>query len=154
MAALFGLIGAIAAGYIPIYFFIALPSGFSIGDLPGLVLTTMGLYLVAALFLLVGALATFFRSVAGAVMLVLGSLLVIAAIVVEPLAFNAPYGLYFRILFDFETFVAMVRVIMFAFVPFTLIFAILPPTLKYLRYRPAAAQPYLPPNPYPQQGGW
>jgi hypothetical protein len=154
MAALFGLIGAIAAGYIPIYFFIALPSGFSIGDLPGLVLTTLGLYLVAALFLLIGALATFFRSVAGAGLLVLGSLLVIAAILVEPLAFHAPYGLYFRIQFEFETFVAIVRVIMFAFVPFTLIFAILPPTLKYLRYRPAAAQPYLPQNPYPQQGGW
>lgn len=154
IAALFGLVGAIAAGYIPIYFFIALPSGFSIGNLPGLVLTTLGLYLVAALFLLIGALATLFRSVAGAVLLVLGSLLAIAAVVVEPLAFNAPYGLYFRIQFELETFVALVRVSMFAFVPFTLIFAIIPPTLKYLRFRPAATAPYLSQNPYSQQGGW
>ncbi len=154
LAGLYGLIGALAAGYIPIYFFLELPSGFSIGNLPGLVLTTLGLYLVAALFLLIGALATFFRSVAGAVLLVLGSLLAIAGILVEPLAFNAPYDLYFKIQFEFETFVAIVRVIMFAFIPFTLIFAVLPPTLKYLRFKPQAVQPYAPQSPYPQQGGW
>lgn len=154
LAALLGLVGAIAAGYVPIYFFIALPSGFSIGDLPGLVLAVLGLYLFAALLLLIGALSTFFRSVAGAVLLVLGSLLVIAAILVEPLAFNAPYRLYFRIQFEFETFVALVRVITFGLVPFTLIFAIIPPTLKYLRWKPSPVQPYSQQHPYPQQGGW
>ncbi|WP_410660883.1 hypothetical protein [Amycolatopsis sp. lyj-112] len=154
LAALLGLVGAITAGYIPIYFFIALPSGFSIGDLPGLVLTVLGLYLFAALLLLIGALSAFFRSVAGAVLLILGSLLVIAAVLVEPLAFNAPYGLYFRFQFDFDTFVALVRVVMFAVVPLTLIFAIIPPTLKYLRWKPSPVQPSSQQHPYPRQGGW
>ncbi|MEV6909849.1 hypothetical protein [Amycolatopsis sp. NPDC051071] len=154
IAALSGLAAAGAAGFIPIYFFLELPSGFSIGDLPGLVLTALGLYLFAALLLLIGALSAFFRSVAGAVLLALGSLLVIAAILVEPQAFNGNYGMYFRAQFDFETFVAVVRVVMFAVVPFTLLFAIIPPTLKYLRWRPSAAQPFHRQNPYPPQGGW
>ncbi|MFK0245719.1 hypothetical protein ACIQUM_13535 [Amycolatopsis azurea] len=151
IAALLGLIAAVAAGYLPIYFFLELPSGFSIGDLPGLVLTALGLYLLAALFLLVGALSAFFRSFAGAVLLMLGSLMVIAAVLTEPLAFNGSYGLYFRVQFEFETFVAIVRVVMFAVAPFTLLFAIIPPTLRYLRWRPAPAQPYRPQNQLP---GW
>ncbi|MFC3450998.1 hypothetical protein [Amycolatopsis speibonae] len=151
IAAFSGLIAAGAAGFIPVYFFLELPSGFSIGDLPGLVLTALGLYLLAALFLLIGALSAFFRSVAGAVLLVLGSLMVIAAVLLEPLAFNGSYGLYFRMQFEFDSFVAIVRVVMFAVVPFTLIFAIIPPTLKYLRWRPAPAQPYRPQGQLP---GW
>ncbi|MEV7550118.1 hypothetical protein AB0N89_10880 [Amycolatopsis sp. NPDC089917] len=149
IAALLGLVAAGAAGYLPIYFFLELPSGFSIGDLPGLALTALGLYLLAALVLLVGSLSAFFRSVAGAVLLVLGSLLVITAVLLEPLAFNGSYGLYFRVQFEFETFVAIVRVVMFAVVPFTLIFAIIPPTLKYLRRRPSSAQPFRPRNQVP-----
>ncbi len=154
IAALAGLAAAGAAGFIPVYFFLELPSGFSIGDLPGLVLTTLGLYLSGALLLLIGALSAFFRSVAGAVLLVLGSLLVIAAIVMEPQAFTGNYGTYFRTQFAFETFVAVVRVVMFAVVPFTLLFTIIPPTLKYLRWRPSAAQPFQPRNPYPPRSGW
>jgi hypothetical protein len=154
IAALLGLVAAGAAGYLPIYFFLKLPSGFSIGNLPGLVLTALGLYLLAALLLLVGALSAFFRSVAGAVLLILGSLMVIAAVVMEPLAFNGSYGLYFRTQFEFGTFVAIVRVVIFAVVPVTLIFAIIPPTLKYLRWRPSPVQPYRPQNQVPQQRGW
>lgn len=154
IAALFGLAAAGCAGYIPIYFFLRLPSGFSIGNLPGLVLTMLGLYLLAALLLLIGALSAFFRSVAGAVLLALGSLMVIAAVLVEPLAFNGTYDVYFRLQFEFKTFIAVVRVVMFAFAPFTLIFAIIPPTLKYLRWRPSPTQPYRPRNQFPQQPGW
>ncbi|WP_101610534.1 hypothetical protein [Amycolatopsis sp. BJA-103] len=154
IAALLGLVAAGTAGYLPVYFFLELPSGFSIGDLPGLVLTALGLYLLAALLLLVGSLSAFFRSVAGAILLVLGSLMVITAVLMEPLAFNGAYGLYFRMQFEFETFVALVRVVMFAVVPFTLIFAIIPPTLKYLRWRPSPAQPYRPQNEAPRQSGW
>ncbi|WP_414939863.1 hypothetical protein [Amycolatopsis sp. cmx-11-51] len=154
IAALSGLVAAGAAGYIPVYFFLRLPSGFSLGDLPGLVLTVLGLYLLAALLLLIGALSAFFRSVAGAVLLVLGSLMVITAVLMEPLAFNGTYSQYFRLQFEFKTFVAIARVVMFAVVPLTLIFAIIPPTLKYLRWRPSPAQPYRPRNQVPRQGGW
>ncbi|WP_181770303.1 hypothetical protein [Amycolatopsis pittospori] len=154
IAALLGLVAAGASGFIPVYFFLRLPSGVSIGNLPGFVLTALGLYLLGALILLIGALSAFFRSVAGAVLLVLGASMVIAAALAEPLAFNGNYGIYFRAQFEFETFLAVVRVVMFAVVPFTLIFAIIPPTLKYLRWKPAAAQPFRPQNQYPQQGGW
>ncbi|OKA08519.1 hypothetical protein ATP06_0214250 [Amycolatopsis regifaucium] len=149
-----GLVAAGAAGYLPIYFFLKLPSGFSIGNLPGLVLTALGLYLLAALLLLVGALSAFFRSVAGAVLLISGSLMVIAAVVLEPLAFNGTHSHYFRTQFEFESFVALVRVVMFAVVPCTLIFAIIPPTLKYLRWRPSPVQPYRPRDEVPRQRGW
>lgn len=154
IAALLGLVAAGAAGYVPVYFFLRLSSGFSIDDLPGLVLTVLGLYLLAGLLLLIGALSAFFRSVAGAVLLVLGSLMVIAAVLMEPVAFNGTYSLYFRMQFEFRTFVAIVRVVLFAVVPLTLIFAIIPPTLKYLRWRPSPAQPYRPRDQVPGQGGW
>ncbi|MFD5090617.1 hypothetical protein ACFWMR_08455 [Amycolatopsis thailandensis] len=154
IAGFLGLIAAGTSGYLPVYFFLELPPGFSIGDMPGLVLTALGLYLLAALLLLIGALSAFFRSVAGAVLLTLGSLMVIAAVLLEPLAFNASYGLYFRLQFEFESFAAIARVALFVVAPFTLIFAVIPPTLKYLRWRPTPAQPYRPRNQLPQPRGW
>lgn len=154
IAAALGLLGALASGFIPIRYFIGLPSGFSLSNLPAFALVELVLYLLAALFLLIGALTTFFRSVIGAVLLILGSLLAIVAVVLEPIAFRVPYRIHLDILLRFATFDGVLRLAMIVFGLLALLLAILPPTWKYLRRRPAPAQPYQPQNQFPQQGGW
>ncbi|MFC4087110.1 hypothetical protein [Amycolatopsis samaneae] len=140
IAGLFGLLAAVASGYVPVSLFIALPSGLSLGDLPPLVLAGLAGYLLAGLLLLVGALATFFRSTAGAVLLIIGTVLAIVSILLEPLA-TSSYAHYFTAVFRLRNFAAIDRVALMALVPLTLLFAVLPPTFKYLRHRPQAAMP-------------
>ncbi|WET78559.1 hypothetical protein P3102_31635 [Amycolatopsis sp. QT-25] len=152
VAAVLGLLGALASGFIPIRYFIRLSSGLSLSNLPGFALVELVLYLLAALFLLIGALTTFFRSVIGAVLLILGSLLAIAAVALEPVAFRVPYRIHLDILLRFATFDGVLRLAMIVFGLLALLLAALPPTWKYLR-RPAPAQPYRPRNQIPRQGG-
>ncbi|UMP06033.1 hypothetical protein [Amycolatopsis sp. EV170708-02-1] len=154
IAAVLGLVGALASGFIPIRYFIELPSGFSLSNLPGFALVELVLYLVAALFLLMGALTTFFRSLIGAILLILGSLLAILAVVLEPIAFRVPYRIHLDILLRFATFDGVLRLAMVVFGLVALLLAVLPPTFRYLRWRPAPVQPYRPQNQVPRQGGW
>ncbi|MFE0028599.1 hypothetical protein [Amycolatopsis sp. NPDC059021] len=148
LAALLGLLAAVAAGYVPVTRFIDLPSGLSLGDLPPMVLAGLACYLVAGLLLLVGALSTLFRATAGAVLLLLGALLAIAAILLEPVAVST-YAKYFTAVFRLRNFAAYDRVALMALAPLTLLFAVLPPTFKYLRHRP---QTMLPPYGQGPQG--
>ncbi|WP_410648531.1 hypothetical protein [Amycolatopsis sp. cmx-4-54] len=154
IAAVLGLVGALASGFIPIRYFIGLPSGFSLSNLPGFALVELVLYLLAALLLLMGALTTFFRSLIGAILLILGSLLAILAVVLEPIAFRVPYRIHLDILFRFSTFDGVLRLAMVMFGLLVLLLAVLPQTFRYLRRRPAPTQPYRPQNQSTRQGGW
>lgn len=152
LAGLLGLVLAALAGYVPINFFIHIESGFSIGDLPGIVLVYLGMFLGAALFLLIGALAALFRAVAGAVMLLVGSLLATASILFEPMiTLHNDYALYFKVVFTLEGLEQIVRVATLVLAPLVLILAALPPTFAYLRYRTPAPRPYDPNRAYPRQ---
>ncbi|WP_156096656.1 hypothetical protein [Amycolatopsis jejuensis] len=135
-AGLFGLVAAVAAGYLPVTQFIDIPSGFSLGDLSPWTLVDLGAYLVAALVLLVGAVATFFRATAGAFLLIAGALIAAGAILLEPTLNGPPaYAEYFRTLLRFETFAAIDRVALSAAVLLVFVLAVLPTTFGYLRYR-------------------
>ncbi|RZQ63530.1 hypothetical protein [Amycolatopsis suaedae] len=149
-AAIFGLFAAIASAYIPIRAFIVLPSGAGIGDLPGEVLTVLALYLGAALLLLIGALVTFFRAVFGAILLILGSVLTLTSIMLEPALFPmSRFDRYFEAIFTFDSEPAIWHFAALVLGVLTLLFAILPPTFKYLTYKPRPTQPYGQP---PMQG--
>ena len=143
LAAILGLVLAAMTGYVPIHTFISIPSGYSIGDLPGEVLVLLGVYLMTALLLLIGALATFFRSFAGGILLLIGSLLTIAVIFAEPLvALDGKYDVYFKYLFGFEDLGAIIGVASLVVSPVLFLLAVIPPTFRYLRYRRPIPQAY------------
>ena len=143
LAAIFGLVLSGLVGYVPIHTFIGMPSGYSIGDLPGKVLVLLGVYLLTAMLLLIGALATFFRSLAGGILLLAGSLLTIAVILVEPLIIQGgKYDAYFKYLFGFDDVGAVIGVASLAVSPVLFLLAVIPPTFRYLRYRRPIPQAY------------
>jgi hypothetical protein len=143
LAAIFGLVLAGLTGYVPIHNFISISSGYSIGDLPGEFLVLLGVYLVTALLLLIGALATFFRSFAGGILLLIGSLLAIAVILIEPLiVLDGKYDVYFKYLFGFQDLGAIIGVASLVVGPVLFLLAVVPPTFTYLRYRQPIPQAY------------
>jgi hypothetical protein len=149
-AVLAGLVGvalAGALGYLPIRVFI----DFGIGDLPVQTKIVLGLYLGAALLLLMGALVTFFRAVTGAVLLLIGGLVAAGAVVTEPLLLYPGYfGEFFKSMFQFGPDNAFVRVAAAVGGPLVFVLSVLPSTFRYLRYRPAL--PGYPRQSYPPQG--
>lgn len=145
-----GLAGAL--GYLPVAVFI----DYGIDDLPPDTKIVLGVYLGAALILLIGALITFFRAVAGAVLLILGALAAIGAVVTEPLLLYPGYFTqFFKAMFQFVPDDAFVRVAATAGGPVVLVLASLPRTFRYLRYRPgeypAVARRH-PEHSHPSQG--
>jgi hypothetical protein len=149
IAALLGLGLAGIVGYLPVYVFIDIPAGASIGDLPGEALTILGLYFGAAIVLLLGAVVTLFRGVFGAVLLIIGALVALASVLLEPaLLYESAYGLFFDLMFQFLADAAFVRVGAIVLAPIVLLFAALRPTFKYLSHKP------VPRNPYAQQPGY
>lgn len=155
IAALLGLALCGMVGYLPVYTFIDIPSGVSIGDLPGEALTVIGMYFGAAIVLLLGAMVTLFRSVAGAILLIIGALLALASALLEPaLLFRSEYGVYFELVFQFEFDAAIARAAAIALSPVVLVLAAVPPTFRYLRHKPPPPGVYGPQHGYsaPQQG--
>ncbi|SDX78203.1 hypothetical protein SAMN05421504_103827 [Amycolatopsis xylanica] len=151
LAGLLGLLVAGAIAYLPIRVFISLPSGFSIGDLDTRALIYIGVALTAAFCLLLGSLMTFFRAFAGAIVLIVGSLLAIAAILLEATLYLS-FGEYFSAVFSFSLTEDIVRAAAVIGAPLVLLLAVLPPTFKYLRFRPSAPQVYGQPPAYNPQG--
>jgi hypothetical protein len=152
LAGLIGLVLAGALGYLPVKVFIDV----GINDLPSDSKIVLGLYLGAALLLLIGALVIFFRAVAGAVLLLIGGLVTIAAVVLEPvLLYPGHFGEFFSAMFQFSPDDAFVRVAATIGGPVVFLLCVLPWTYRYLRYRPAEfsypAQNH-PPQGYPPQG--
>ncbi|HVW39923.1 MAG TPA: hypothetical protein VHC18_01105 [Amycolatopsis sp.] len=133
LAGVVGLVLAGVLGYLPASVFIDV----GISDLPGKALVMLGLYLGAALLLLLGALVTFFRAVAGAVLLLIGGLAAIGAVLSEPLLlYPSLIGEFFKAMFSFAEDDAFVRVGAAVGGPLVFLLAVLPWTFRYLRYQP------------------
>ncbi|QFU86223.1 hypothetical protein [Amycolatopsis sp. YIM 10] len=158
IAAVLGLVLAGTTGYLTVAeLFIDLPAAIGIDDLPGGVLTFYGLLTGCAVFALIGSLITFFRATAGAILLLIGGLLGVVAVFLEPVfsaLWNSNYGRYFEAVFDFGQSEAVLRFMIMVLAPLTLILAVLPTTFRYLGYKPQAQPIYGPPQGYPPQQGW
>ncbi|WP_236789302.1 hypothetical protein [Amycolatopsis sp. GM8] len=133
LAGLAALALAAALGYLPVKVFI----DYGIDDLPRDTKIVLGLYLVAALFLVIGALVAFLRAVTGAVLLLIGALTTIGAVVTEPvLLYPGFFTQFFTAIFRFEPDDAFVRVAATVGGPVVLVLSALPGTFRYLRYQP------------------
>ncbi len=135
LAGLLGLVAAVAAGYVPVKIYLDMPAEFSLGALPVWVLIDLAGYLGAGLVLLLGALVTFFRATAGAVLLGAGALLAIGALLTEPFSVGVPLARFADAMFTHGGFAMVDRVGLAALAVLVPVLAFLPPTLRYLRYR-------------------
>lgn len=136
LAGVFGLLLAVLLGYLPLKFFV----DYSFDGMDGRVRGVLGIYAAAALVLLAGALVTFFRAVTGAVLLLVGGLLAVAAVVLEPvLLYPGYFGDFFSAMFRFAPDDAFVRVGAAVGGPVVFVLAVLPWTFRYLRHRPAGS---------------
>ena len=129
----------------------------NLGDLPGEFLTILiGLYAIAAIGL-IGAILVFVRKVAGAFLLLTAALLTLVLILLEPTLIEGAvgkgpsFGDFFEDMFKFDSGFASGQAIGLIIAPIVLIFAIIPPTLKYLK---GSANKYPGYDPYQQQGGY
>ncbi|MBN6034608.1 hypothetical protein [Amycolatopsis sp. 195334CR] len=155
IAAVLGLVLAGTAGYLTVAeLFIDMPPAFGLSDLPGGVLTYYGMLTACAVFALIGALITFFRATAGAILLLIGSLLGAVAVFIEPTLWDRLYGRHYSLVFEFGQSEAILRVMIMVLAPLTLILAVLPTTFRYLGHKPQAQPIYGPPQGYPPQQGW
>ncbi|AXB45138.1 hypothetical protein [Amycolatopsis albispora] len=155
IAAVLGLVLAGTAGYLTIAeLFIDMPVAIGLDDLPGGVLTYYGMLAACALFGLVGALITFFRATAGAILLLFSSLLGAVAVFIEPTLWDRLYGRHYEAVFEFAQSEAILRFMIMVLAPLTLILAVLPATFRYLGHKPQAQPIYGPPQGYPPQQGW
>ncbi|WP_205660468.1 hypothetical protein [Amycolatopsis antarctica] len=155
-AILAGLVGLVLGGvlaFLPTYWLIDIPEGASLSDLQSNGYTMLGLYYGAGLFLILGAIVTFFRGFAGAFLLLVGSLLGVAAVLLEPaILYDGQFGLFFELTFSFEVPQAWVRIAGLVLGPVVLILAVLPPTMRYLRHNPGTPQQWnQAQHPQPQQ---
>ncbi|MFD1047219.1 hypothetical protein ACFQ1S_17530 [Kibdelosporangium lantanae] len=114
--------------------------GLSLGDLPAQVLITYGVTAVGGLLSLLGAMFTFGRKVAGAVLVVIGALVSVAGVFLFPVMFSSavgggsiPFGTYLESLFKFGGAEQTVFALTLICGPLAFIFAIIPPTLRHLR---------------------
>lgn len=124
-----GMVGAL-----PVQHFIT--SG--VDTAPTRLLVVLGLYLGGALLLVWGALMTFFRSVAGAILLMLGAIVAIAAVVLEPaLLYPGMFAEFFKAVFQLDPELAFARIAGVVGGPLVFLLAVLPSTFRYLRYRPS-----------------
>ncbi|MFD4192381.1 hypothetical protein [Amycolatopsis thermoflava] len=136
LAGLLGLVLAGLLGYLPLKFFV----DYGFAGMDGKVRGVLGVYSAAALVLLAGALTTFFRAVAGAVLLLVGGLLAVAAVICEPvLLYPGYFGDFFAAMFRFAPDDAFVRVGAVVGGPLVFVLAVLPWTFRYLRHRPAGS---------------
>ncbi|HKS44657.1 MAG TPA: hypothetical protein VJT49_05990 [Amycolatopsis sp.] len=150
-AVLGGLVALALAGvlgYLPITDFV----DYGISDLPDHTKISDALYFGAAILLLLGALMTFLRLLAGSVLLLAGGLATIAAVVAEPLLIH-PYAFveFFDRVFRFVPNAAFVRIGGIVGGPLVVLLAAQPSTFRYLRYRPPDAG-YGPPYSGPARG--
>jgi hypothetical protein len=140
-----GLSGAL--GDLPVTEFI----DYGVDAAPTRLLVVLGLYLGAALLLFLGALMTFFRVLAGAIVVLLGGLAAMAAVVAEPVLLHPGlFGDFFAVMFRFSSDDAFVRVAAAVGGPVVFVLAALPSTFRYLRHRPYEAG-YGPALGYPPQ---
>lgn len=150
-AGVLGFLLAFSVGYVPSELFIAIPSGFSLDLLPAGVLADLGIYFGASIFLLIGAIVVFFRSVVGAVLLLTGALAAFVAIAAEPALVQGGYGSYLDYVTSFRDLPAVARAVDVAGSLVVFVLAALPATFRYLRHRTPITETYGRPRAYPPQ---
>jgi hypothetical protein len=106
----------------------------SVSDLPAEVLTVLGMWTLAGLLLVLGSILTFARKMAGAVLIILGSVVAIAGFFLEAvLLLNSRIGFFLEAVFEFSDAATTCRALTLIVAPLALIAAVLPPTLNHLR---------------------
>jgi len=153
IAAILGLVLAGVLAAIPIKLMMDIPSGASLGDVRGEVITPTALYLGAAVLLLIGSLVTFFRGLAGAILLAIGAVLALVVFLVDAPIIGVDIDEYLSAVFGLDIADAWFRFGALVLSPVVMIFALLPPTFRYLRYKPVAEQQWNAQQ-YPPQHVW
>jgi hypothetical protein len=137
--------------------------GGSLGKLPTEEYIVIGVQAVAGLLLLLGAMLTFGRKMAGAVLVIIGAIVAIAGYFLEPLLLApsgaSALGQWLEVTFKFAIADYTFRALTLIVAPLALIFAVLPPTLNHLRGgRSDDINPYAGGGPssggFPQQQGY
>lgn len=113
----------------------------SLSKLPAQLYVALGATAVGGLLSLLGAMFTFGRKVAGAILVIIGALVSIAGVFLFPLMVSSlaggrgsvPMGRYLESLFQFGGAEQTVFALTLIVGPLAFIFAIIPPTLRYLR---------------------
>jgi hypothetical protein len=105
----------------------------TLGDQPPQVLALLGSQAVAGVVLLLGAMFTFARKMAGTVLVVIGSVLALATFFLVPLLNMIPLGFYLESVFEFATSSQVFQALTLVVSPIALLMSLLPPTLNYLR---------------------
>lgn len=147
IAAVFGLLATGALVALNVDFFGEFPDGLGFGDLPGELKTLVIIRFAAAVVLLIGAILVFARKLAGAFLLLGGGLFGIACVLLYPTLASVPpfvtipFDLYFEELFKFADPMPIFSFATLLTSLVTLLMAVLPPTLRYLKGS-AAANPY------------
>jgi hypothetical protein len=105
----------------------------TLGEQDPEVLVILGVQAGAGLVLVLGAMFTFARRMAGTVLIVIGSILALAGFFLFPVLAKADLGRYLEAVFQFggsqQTFQALTLIV----TPFALLASVLPPTLNHLR---------------------
>lgn len=136
LAGVLALLLAVLLGYLPLAFYV----DHGLHGVDGKLLGVLGAYLGAALVLLAGALCTFVRTVAGAVLVLVGGLFAIGAAVLEPVVlYPGHVGDFLVAVFRFDLDDALVRAGALVGGAVVFVLAVLPGTFRYLRHRPAGS---------------
>ncbi|MBP2320874.1 hypothetical protein JOF56_001259 [Kibdelosporangium banguiense] len=100
---------------------------------PTEVLVILGVEALAALILVLGAMFTFARKMAGTVLIVIGSILALAGFFLFPILGKINLGLYLELVFDFGNSQQVFQALILIVSPLALLVSVLPPTLNHLR---------------------
>jgi hypothetical protein len=114
--------------------------GFSLSGIPAELLIALGTTAVGGLLSLLGAMFTFARKVAGAILVIIGALVSVVGVFLYPLMVSSlaggrtiDFGAYLGSLFKFGGAEQTVFALTLVCGPLAFIFAIIPPTLRHLR---------------------
>jgi hypothetical protein len=105
----------------------------TLGDQPPQVVALLGSQAVAGVVLLLGAMFTFARKMAGTVLIVIGAVLALATFFLVPVLNMIPLGFYLEAVFEFATSPQVFQALTLIVSPIALLMSLLPPTLNYLR---------------------
>jgi hypothetical protein len=135
VAAVFGLIVGGIAFSLPFATLISLPRGTGIGYLKGAALVDLGIYLLAGVIALIGAVTVFVRPAGGLVTLLIGALVASAAPWIEPLLAHIQTGRLFGQAFGFKIVGAYARVSGIVLAPALLLLVVVALVIRSVRGR-------------------
>jgi hypothetical protein len=149
---------ALAVTAFQIIFLVKTLSDGSLSEVPGELFVALGATAVGGLLSLLGAMFTFGRKVAGAILIIIGALVSVAGVFLYPLMISSvaggvkvDIGRYLESLFKFGGAEPTVFALTLICGPLAFIFAIIPPTLRHLRGGGGSSDSYGGGDPYQQQ---